>query len=68
MFVALYAAYTLYLVLASTEHDSAQGFTIIMLWFILPLLAVTIITVTSYEVGLLKGRKERGNLKDARSG
>ena len=68
MFVALYAAYTLYLVLASTEHDSAQGFTIIMLWFILPLLAVTIIAVTSYEVGLLKGRKERGNLKDARSG
>ena len=59
MFVALYTAYTLYLVLASTEHDAAQGFTIIMLWFVLPLLAVTIIAVTSYEIGLLRGRKER---------
>ena len=59
MFVALYAAYTLYLVLASAEHDAAQGFTIIMLWFVLPLLAVTIIAVTSYEIGLLRGRKER---------
>ncbi len=53
----------LYLVLASTAHDSAQGFTIIMLWFVLPLLAVTIIAVTSYELGLLRGRKERSKPK-----
>ena len=67
MFVALYAAYTLYLVLASAEHDAAQGFTIIMLWFVLPLLAVTIIAVTSYEIGLLRGRKERSKPQQKRS-
>lgn len=65
MFVALYAAYALYLVLASTEHDAAQGFTIVMLWFVLPLLAVTIIAVTSYEVGLVRGRNGRIRPKDA---
>jgi|TARA_B110000977_G_scaffold68394_1_gene92795 cation:H+ antiporter len=63
MFVALYASYALYLVLASTEHDAARGFTIIMLWFVLPLLAVTIIAFTSYEVGLVRGRKESSRPK-----
>jgi cation:H+ antiporter len=56
MFVALYVAYTAYLVLASTEHDAAEGFTSIMLWFVLPLVAVTLIAVTSYEAGLLRER------------
>jgi len=63
LFVALYTAYTLYLVLASTEHDAAQGFTMIMLWFVLPLVAVTIIVVTSYEVGLIRGQKNKPNTK-----
>lgn len=63
LFVGLYTAYTLYLVLASTEHDAAQGFTMIMLWFVLPLVAVTIIVVTSYEVGLIRGQKDRPNTK-----
>lgn len=62
MFVALYVAYTAYLVLASTEHDAAEGFTSIMLWFVLPLVAVTLIAVTSYEAGLLR---ERSNLKSS---
>jgi cation:H+ antiporter len=56
MFVALYVAYTAYLVLASTQHDAAEGFTTIMLWFVLPLVAVTLIAVTSYEAGLLRER------------
>jgi len=66
MFLALYVAYTAYLVLASTEHDAAEGFTTIMLWFVLPLVAVTLIAVTSYEAGLLRERaksraSERGD-------
>jgi cation:H+ antiporter len=57
LFVLLYVAYTLYLVLASTEHDAAVGFSTIMLWFVLPLVAMTLIAVTSYELGVLKGKK-----------
>jgi cation:H+ antiporter len=57
--VLLYVAYTLYLVLASTEHDAAVGFSAIMLWFVLPLVAMTLIAVTSYELGVIKGRNNR---------
>ncbi len=57
LFVALYVAYTAYLVLASTQHDALEGFTDVMLWFVLPLLAITLIAVTAYEVGVLRGRK-----------
>jgi cation:H+ antiporter len=56
LFLALYAAYLLYLVLASTEHDAASGFTTIMLWFVLPLVAVTLIAVTAYEIALYRRR------------
>ena len=57
LFVLLYTAYTVYLVLASTQHDAAEGFSNIMLWFVLPLVAMTLVAVTSYEFGVLKERK-----------
>ena len=56
LFVGLYVAYLLYVVLASTEHDAASGFTTIMLWFVLPLVAITLIAVTAYEVGIYRGK------------
>lgn len=56
LFVTLYVAYLLYVVLASTEHDAASGFTTIMLWFVLPLVAITLIAVTAYEVGIYRGK------------
>ncbi|QHO71097.1 sodium:calcium antiporter [Marisediminicola antarctica] len=61
LFVLLYVAYTLYLVLASTQHDAADGFTTVMLWFVLPLVAVTLIVVTSYEVGVHRGRATKAD-------
>lgn len=57
LFVLLYVAYTVYLVLASTAHDALEGFTDVMVWFVLPLLAITLIAVTAYEVGVLRGRR-----------
>lgn len=56
LFVGLYVAYLLYVVLASTEHDAATGFTSIMLWFVLPLVGITLVAVTAYEVGIYRGR------------
>jgi len=55
-FILLYVAYTLYVVLAATEHAAAEGFTTVMLWFVLPLVAITLIAVTAFEVGIYRGR------------
>ncbi|BAC17261.1 K+-dependent Na+/Ca+ exchanger family protein [Corynebacterium efficiens YS-314] len=58
VFLGLYLAYTGYLVLAATEHDALEGFTTAMAGFVLPLLIVTLIAFTSYEIGLRKGRRD----------
>jgi cation:H+ antiporter len=57
LFVALYVAFTVYVVLAATEHDAQAGFTAVMAGFVLPLVAVTLVAVTAYEVGLRRGRR-----------
>lgn len=59
MFLALYAAYTVYVLLAATEHDALSGFTSVMAGFVLPLVAVTLALLTAYEMGLRKGRRDR---------
>lgn len=48
--------------LASTEHDAAVGFSTIMLWFVLPLVAMTIVAVTSYDLGVIRGKKDQKDL------
>lgn len=55
VFVGLYAAFTAYVVLAAAEHDALEGFTDVMLFFVLPLIAVTLVGVTAYEFGLRRG-------------
>lgn len=60
LFVLLYIAYILYLVLASTQHDAANGFTTVMLWFVLPLVAITLVVVTSYEMRI----RRRGSARE----
>ena len=57
LFVAIYVAYTAYLVLAATQHDVLEGFTDVMLWFVVPLIALTLVVVTTYEVGLHRGKR-----------
>ena len=57
LFVGLYVAYTLYLVLDSTQHSAAEGSTRVMLWFVLPLVAITLIASASYEAKVLHRRK-----------
>ncbi|KLU11388.1 calcium/sodium antiporter [Kocuria sp. SM24M-10] len=60
LFVALYLAYTGYVVLAATAHDALEGFTAVMAWFVLPLIAVTLVSFTAYEIGLRQGRRTPG--------
>lgn len=60
LFVALYIAYLLFVVLAATEHDAAAGFTTVMLWFVLPLVAMTLVAVVAYEITIIRARSRRG--------
>lgn len=56
VFVGLYAAYTGYVVLAATDHDAAEGFSTVMLIFVLPLVAGVPLLSAVYEAGVRRGR------------
>jgi cation:H+ antiporter len=45
-----YMAYTLYLILAASHHDSLPRFSAVMLYFVIPLTVVTIIIVALQEI------------------
>jgi len=45
LFVGYYAAYALYLILASLEHDALPLFSATMLAYVLPLTAVTLLVL-----------------------
>ncbi|WP_306304848.1 calcium/sodium antiporter [Piscicoccus intestinalis] len=63
-FVVLYAAYVAYVVLAASEHDALEGFTLVMAGFVLPLLAVVAVGLVAFEFGVRRGRA----LADAKPG
>jgi cation:H+ antiporter len=46
LFMFYYVAYTVYLILSSTQHDSLPLYSQVMLYFVLPLTVVTLITIT----------------------
>ncbi len=50
VFIALYGAYTAYLVLNATGHQALSGFTQTMVFLVLPLIAVTIITTLVHDL------------------
>jgi cation:H+ antiporter len=52
VFLLYYAAYTAYLILASQAHDALQQFSVVMLYFVVPL------TVITMAVSLFKHRRE----------
>lgn len=45
VFLGYYAAYTSYLILAAKDHDSLPMFSMIMMWFVIPLTLLTAIIV-----------------------
>jgi cation:H+ antiporter len=50
LLVALYVSYLLYTVLAAAERPILQGFTAVMLWFITPLVVLTVISTVIHEI------------------
>jgi cation:H+ antiporter len=54
VFLAYYVAYTMYLILASTQHASLQVFSIALTWFAVPL---TVLTLTILVVREMRRRR-----------
>lgn len=50
LFVTLYVAYLVYLVLNATRHQALTGFTETMVFFLLPLVLVTLITTLIHDL------------------
>src|SRR5690606_10353890 len=50
LLMGYYLAYTLYLILAASQHDALPKFSAAMLYFVIPLTAVTLIVVTYQEL------------------
>ncbi|QWC85327.1 calcium/sodium antiporter [Nocardioidaceae bacterium] len=55
LFLALYVAYTAYVLLDAADHDALRDFELVMVWFVLPLLGVVLVALTSYELGRRRG-------------
>ena len=51
LFLAYYAAYTTYVILAAAAHDALPAFSAVMAWFVLPLTVVTVLVVAWREGG-----------------
>jgi cation:H+ antiporter len=50
LLLGLYAAYLVYTVLAAADRPILQGFTTVMMWFVTPLLVLTLVSTVSYEL------------------
>jgi cation:H+ antiporter len=57
VFVAYYVAYVAYLLLAAADHDALPAFSVVMLGFVVPLTALTLVVLVVHEVRVLRGRR-----------
>ena len=51
LFLGYYAAYTAYVILAASAHDALPAFGAAMVWFVLPLTAITLVVVAWRQGG-----------------
>lgn len=57
LLLGLYVAYLIYTVLIASEHPLRQGFSTVMLWFVAPLLVLTLVSTVVYEMGRRRGAR-----------
>jgi cation:H+ antiporter len=58
LFVAYYGAYTLFLLLDATTHDALPEYSALMLTFVVPLTALSLLLLAVYELGVRRGRRQ----------
>jgi cation:H+ antiporter len=58
LFVGLYVAYTVYLLMNATDHERLPAYSAVMLWFVLPTIAIALVALAVFDTGRQKGRAE----------
>jgi cation:H+ antiporter len=66
LFVAYYGAYVLFLLLDATTHDALPAYSAVMLTFVVPITALTLVLLAAYELGLRRGRRQERRRRQAR--
>jgi cation:H+ antiporter len=61
LFLAYYAAYVGYLLLAAGDHEALPAFSTVMLAFVVPLTVLTLAVTASYELGVRRERLRAGS-------
>ncbi len=61
LFVTLYVSYTAYLVLNAADHDTTSGFSLVMVFMVLPLVAIVLLILSARERHLRKRAKRNGH-------
>lgn len=54
LLLGLYVSYLVYTVLQASERPILHGFTTVMLWFVMPLVVLTLVSTVAYEIGRRK--------------
>jgi cation:H+ antiporter len=54
LFVGLYAAYTVYLLMNATDHERLPAYSAVMLWFVLPTIAIGLGALAVFDAGRRK--------------
>lgn len=62
LFLGLYASYTTYLLMDATSHQSLPAFSAIMLWFVLPVVGLTLGVLAWYDAGVRRARPEASSV------
>jgi cation:H+ antiporter len=57
LFLAYYAVYLAYMILDASEHDAQVGFSMVMIGFVLPLTAITMIVLAWRHWRVVQGRR-----------
>lgn len=57
LFLLYYSAYVAYLLLDSAGHDALPGFSTVMLGFVVPISALTLVLLATYELGVRRGAR-----------
>ncbi|KAA0917151.1 calcium/sodium antiporter [Dietzia sp. ANT_WB102] len=58
LFTGFYAAYVVYVVLEAADHDALDPFSAAMLWFVIPVTVLWLIVLATYELGVLRSRRQ----------
>ena len=60
-FLAYYAAYVTYLLLAAAEHDALPVLNSVLLWFLVPLTALILAVLSAYEIRVRRSAHTSAN-------